>query len=238
VADRWVKILQTSNFDIFKESFYMIPMTVHPIYRIVIFIAKMMFSELFDGDIYGYENIPRYGPCLLACNHLSYFDPPFIGSAVPGREVFSLARSSLFSTKFRHWLFSNMNCIPLDRKSGDVMAIKTALHLLKNGKCVMIYPEGTRSADGSIGEPLAGIGMLACKMEVPVIPCRIFGTFEVMNRNAKFFDWNQKATIVFGQPILPKDYIIAPDSREKYKLTATYIMNIVQNLQIPEVDIS
>jgi 1-acyl-sn-glycerol-3-phosphate acyltransferase len=96
---------------------------------------------------------------------------------LPGREVFWLARSSLFSTKFCHWLFSNMNCIPLDRKSGDVMAIRTALHLLKNGKCVMIYPEGTRSADSSIGEPLAGIGMLAYKTEVPVISCRIFGTF-------------------------------------------------------------
>jgi 1-acyl-sn-glycerol-3-phosphate acyltransferase len=213
-------------------------MLVHPVYRIVIFIAKMMFHKLFDGDIYGYENIPRHSPCLLACNHLSYFDPPFIGSAVPGREVFSLARSSLFATKFNNWLFSNMNCIPLNRESSDIFAIKTALRLLREGKCVMIYPEGTRSDDGTFKEPQAGIGMLACKTKVPVIPCRIFGTFEIMNRNSHFFDWDQKATIVFGKPISPKDYIVSTNLRERYKLTAQYIMNVIKSLQIPEVIIS
>jgi len=134
-------------------------MLVHPVYCILIFIARMMFHEVFEGDIYGYENIPRDSPCLLACNHFSYFDSPFIGSAVPGREVFSLTRSSLFKTKFHSWLFRNMNCISPNRASGDVTAIKTALRLLKDGKCVIIYPEGTRSANRSIGESQAGVGM-------------------------------------------------------------------------------
>jgi 1-acyl-sn-glycerol-3-phosphate acyltransferase len=81
-ADWEIQTPHASNFDIFNKNFCMISMTVHPISRIVIFIAKMMFNELFDGDIYGHENIPRYGPCLLAYNHLSYFDPPFISRAV------------------------------------------------------------------------------------------------------------------------------------------------------------
>jgi 1-acyl-sn-glycerol-3-phosphate acyltransferase len=212
-------------------------MLVHPVYRITVFIAKMMFRELFDGNVYGDENVPRHGQCLVACNHLSYFDPPFIGSAVRSREVFSLARSSLFSTKFRHWLFSNMNCIPLNRQGGDVGAIRAALRLLGDGKCVMIYPEGTRSADGTTGEPRAGVGMLACKTGAKVIPCKIFGTFEIMDRGSRFFDWNEKAAIVFGKPLSQADYMPQPDRREKYKLAAEIIMSAVENLRVPETKI-
>jgi 1-acyl-sn-glycerol-3-phosphate acyltransferase len=212
-------------------------MLVHPIYRITVFIAKMMFCELFNGDVYGDENVPRHGQCLIACNHLSYFDPPFIGSAVRGREVFSLARSSLFSTKFRHWLFSNMNCIPLNRQSGDIRAIKSALRLLARGECLMIYPEGTRSSDGTAGTPHGGVGMLACKTMAPVVPCKIFGTFEIMSRSSKFFDWNKKATIVFGKPLPPSDYIPPGNYREKYKLAAQKIMATVEGLSIPDVKI-
>ena len=55
---------------------------MRPIYRIVLFCASVLFRELFDGDVYGDENIPRKGPCILACNHLSFFDPPFIGGSL------------------------------------------------------------------------------------------------------------------------------------------------------------
>lgn len=209
-------------------------MLVHPVYRVVVFVAKMMFRELFDGNVYGDENIPRHGPCLIACNHLSYFDPPFIGSAVRSREVFSMARSSLFNTKFKNWLFSNMNCISLDRQSGDIGAIRAALRLLNGGKCLMIYPEGTRSADGNAGATLAGVGMLACKTKAPVIPCRIFGTFEVMSRHNRFFDWNQKANIVFGEPVRAENYMPNEETRERYRVAADVIMAAVHNLQIPE----
>ncbi|MDR2737595.1 MAG: 1-acyl-sn-glycerol-3-phosphate acyltransferase [Puniceicoccales bacterium] len=209
-------------------------MLVHPVYRVVVFVAKMMFRELFDGNIYGDENIPRRGPCLLACNHLSFFDPPSIGSAVSNREVFSLARSSLFGTRLRNWLFSHMNCIPVPRDGVGFTAIKAALNLLGEGKCVMIYPEGTRSLDGSTGDPHGGVGMLACKTMAPVVPCRIFGMFEIMGRSNRFFDWNRGANIVFGAPLLASDYIVSGSARDKYKLASQKIMDSVRNLQIPE----
>jgi 1-acyl-sn-glycerol-3-phosphate acyltransferase len=207
-------------------------MLVHPVYRIVVFAAKMMFHELFDGNVYGEENIPRSGPCLVACNHLSYFDPPFVGSAVRRREVYSLARDSLFRTKFRNWLFKNMNCIPLARHSGDIGAIKAALKLLKNGKCIMIYPEGTRSKDGNIGEPQAGVGLLACKTGAPVVPCKVSGTFDIMGRGSKFFNWNCDASVTFGKPLLSCDYANYTTSggSNVYKVAAEVIMRAVQNL--------
>jgi 1-acyl-sn-glycerol-3-phosphate acyltransferase len=97
-----------------------------------------------------------------------------------------------------------MNCIPLDRKSGDVIAIKTALRLLKDGKCAMIYPEGTRSGNDSMGEPLLGRGMLVCKRKAPVIPCRLFGTFEIMNRNAIFSIETKRPPWYLGNPFCEK----------------------------------
>jgi 1-acyl-sn-glycerol-3-phosphate acyltransferase len=211
-------------------------MLIHPIYRTIVFAAKMMFRELFDGDVYGDENIPRHGPCILACNHVSYFDPPFIGSAVPHREVFSMARSSLFRTKFRRWLFSNMNCIPVNRDAVDIGAIRAALKLLAGGKCLMIFPEGTRSADGSFGDARAGVGMLACRTKVPVIPCRIFGTFDIMGRGRKFFNWNSSATIVFGEPLPPEAYGAENCTAGGYRLAAETIMGAVRNLQIPDAE--
>ncbi|MDR3144111.1 MAG: 1-acyl-sn-glycerol-3-phosphate acyltransferase [Puniceicoccales bacterium] len=221
------------RFDKINKNSLLATMLIHPVYRIVVFIAKIMFRELFDGDVYGDENIPRHGPCLLACNHLSYFDPPFIGSAVSNREVFSMARSSLFRTKFRNWLFRNMNCVALNRGGADVAAIRAALRLLKNGKCLMIFPEGTRSKDGSHGSVHAGVGMLACRTRVQVIPCRIFGTFEIMGRGRKFFDWNRKATIVFGTALKPADYMPPDAYKRDYEYSAAVIMEAVRSIQIP-----
>jgi 1-acyl-sn-glycerol-3-phosphate acyltransferase len=208
-------------------------MLVHPIYRTVVFIAKMMFYELFDGNIYGDEHVPRHGPCLIACNHLSFLDPPCIGSAVHCREVFSIARKTLFRTKFRSWLFGNMNCIPLRREEGDVGAIRRALQLLRDGKCLMIFPEGTRSHDGHTSSYRAGVGLLACKTKIPVIPCKIFGTFDIMQRGSKFFDWNKKAQIVFGQPLLPRDYMDSGSSHWSHKRAAETIMAAMENLRVP-----
>jgi 1-acyl-sn-glycerol-3-phosphate acyltransferase len=133
-----------------------------------------------------------------------------------------------------------MNCISLERQNGDIKAIKTALRMLNDDKCLMIFPEGTRSADGMAKAPLAGIGMLACKTKTPVVPCKIFGTFEIMNRSSKFFDWNKKANIVFGPPLLAANYM--PDEnvheKNKYKLATQIIMSAVEKLQIPSWEIS
>ena len=202
-------------------------------YYIVSFFARVMFREIFDGNVYGDNNVPRKGPCIIACNHLSFFDPPFIGGVITHRKVFSLARSTLFAGGFKNWLFHSINCIPLDRDSGDIAAIRMTLKLLGKGKCVMMYPEGTRSADGSLGKAHAGIGLLAHKSRVPIIPCRIFGTFEIMPKGKKFFDWNRCANIVFGKPLMPDEYLLDGNSKEKYQITADLVMDNIRTLRVP-----
>ncbi len=207
---------------------------LHPVYRIMCYIFKSAFYELFDGTVYGFNNIPKDGPFLLACNHASYFDPPLLGALIDQREIFAFAKKALFNSAFQKWLFMRLNSIPVDREHADITAIKAVLSLLKNGKGIMVFPEGTRTQDGKLGQVHAGIGLFACKSGVPVLPCRIFGTFEIMNRFSTFPNWNKRATLICGKQILPEDYD-NKNSSERYLDAAKNIIQAITNIQQPPI---
>lgn len=206
---------------------------IHPVFRIMCDLFKTCFRELFDGSLFGDENLPRKGPYLLACNHVSFWDPPFVGSSVYNREIFPLSRNTLFRTPFRNWFFRGLNCIPVDRGGTDITAIKTVLQLLKDGKPVLIFPEGTRSFDGNFQPAQAGVGMLAIKTKVPVIPCRVFGAYEIMSRTSSWPDWNITAQIVFGEPISVDELASKASGPSKNQEAADYIMKKIAELQLP-----
>jgi 1-acyl-sn-glycerol-3-phosphate acyltransferase len=197
------------------------------------YLFKTGFYELFDGAIYGLGNIPREGAFLVACNHASYFDPPFLGAALEKREIFSLAKKSLFGSRIWKWLFTRLSSIPVDRSGADVSAVRSVLKLLRSGESMMIFPEGTRSIDGKIRDARAGVGMFACKSGVQVVPCRIFGTYEIMNRLSHFPNFNGRVAIVFGKPLQSSEY----DNRAsatRYQDAADVIMDRIRALEIPE----
>lgn len=204
----------------------------HPVYKIMCYLFKSAFYELFDGSVYGLKNIPQSGPFLLACNHASYFDPPFLGAITDKREVYAFAKKSLFGSKFSKWLFTHLNSIPVDRGNADIGAIKIILKLLRQNMGIMVFPEGTRTSDGNLNKAHAGIGLFACKSSVPVIPCRIFGTYEIMNRFSHFPNWNKRATIVFEKPITQQQYNIK-NSSERYVEAANIIMDAITNIKKP-----
>ncbi len=209
---------------------------LHPVYRTMRYLFKSAFYELFDGSIYGLNNIPQNGPFLLACNHASYFDPPFLGAVIEQREIFAFAKKALFNSKLKEWLFTHLNSIPVDRDHTDISAIRSVLSLLKNGKGIMIFPEGTRTPDGTLGEAHAGIGLFACKSQVPIVPCRMFGTYEIMNRFSHFPNWNERVTMVFGSPILPEKYDNEASSN-RYLDAAKFIMQVIADIERPSLSI-
>ncbi|MDR1591232.1 MAG: 1-acyl-sn-glycerol-3-phosphate acyltransferase [Puniceicoccales bacterium] len=204
---------------------------MNPYYLATILFSDLCLKELFNGKIYGQENIPRSGPFIVAPNHLSHLDPPFISAAFQKRELMFLGRKTLFKPGFWNWLLSHINVIPVDKENAaDISAIRKALTLLKNGFGLVIFPEGTRSPDGNFGVAQAGIGFLACKSQVPVIPVRIFGTYKILRKYTTFPDIRQSASIVIGNPLLPEEYDRFRE--ERYLSTADYILERIK--QIPE----
>ena len=139
----------------------------------------------FPITVTGLENIPSTGGVILASNHASYLDPPVIAAAIKHRFMRFMARDTLFHHPVSNWLFPKIGVVPLSREKGDVAAIKNAIHMLKSGECVGLFPEGTRTLDGNIHEAKGGIGFLIAKASVPVIPVYIGGTFEAFPKGAK-----------------------------------------------------
>lgn len=154
----------------------------------VYWLGHRFFREIsrafFDFTVIGKENLKVEGPALIASNHVSYLDPPFIGAAFD-EDIFFLARKSLMRFGWSKWLLEHWQCIPVDRDKPDPSTIKAMFRRLKEGRKVIVFPEGTRSEDGGLqpGEP--GVGMMIAKSGVPVIPVRIFGAFEALPRDKK-----------------------------------------------------
>jgi 1-acyl-sn-glycerol-3-phosphate acyltransferase len=180
---------------------------MHPWYRFCRFLFRTYFRLYHRGRIYNVERLPEKGPVILAGNHVSFLDPPFFGLACE-REVFFLARDTLFRNPLANRVLRSWNCVPINRDRGDIGAMRTALRMLEEGKAVLMFPEGTRSPDGRLQEPRAGIGMIVARAGVPVVPMRIFGTNRALPRGTSI-PRPARVEIRFGEPFvypLPADF--------------------------------
>ena len=160
---------------------------------------RTMSRGFYGLRVIGEENTQMPGPALIAANHVSFLDPPFIG-AVFDEDICFLARKTLFRFAFSNWLLTRWQSIPVDQERPDPGSMKTIFRRLKAGRKVIVFPEGNRAPDGLLqrGEP--GIGLLIAKAGVPVLPVRIFGAFEALPRH-KMFPQPGQITIVFGKPV-------------------------------------
>ncbi len=171
-------------------------------YYIQWWILRTLTSVYFRIKVHGLENIPTSGPIILAANHCSFLDPPLIGLGIT-RQVTFLAKEELFQVPLLGWWLSWIGSYPVARGKGDARILKTALRLLKEGKTLLIFPEGTRSEDGRVQTLESGLAWLALKSEVPVIPVYSADTYRLMPREARF---PRPGRIRFhvGKPIQPK----------------------------------
>lgn len=166
-------------------------------YEVLRVFFSLLFSLAFRWQIIGTENIPPSG-VIIAANHISLWDPPVIGTAIPRRRICFMAKEELFANQIFGWIIAKLGAFPVKRASADRTAIRTALTLLENGGILGIFPEGTRSKDGKLGEPESGLALLAVKAGVPVIPTAIIGTNKIFSKGCLF----PKFKIVFGKPLL------------------------------------
>ena len=182
--------------------------------------------------MHGLENMPAKGSFILAVNHASFFDPPLAVCRLP-RPVYFFARSSLFRGLFGK-LIAKLNAIPVNRDGdSDVKAIKNVLGLLRKGDSLLLFPEGTRTHDGELREAERGVGMIACRTGVPVLPARIFGSYESFGRHRKWPKLWQRMSIVYGPLILPMEIDPGGDFDKRYETAADRVMRAIAKIRLP-----
>ena len=127
----------------------------------------------------------------------------------------------------------------MQRRDGgqDVSAIKRVLKAIKENRGLILFPEGTRSLDGTLQAAKAGVGLIACRTQVPVVPARIFGSFEAFGKGVKFPQLGTRVTIVFGRPLLPAAYDDSKSGKERYQIASERIMAEIAQLTPPPVTV-
>ncbi len=153
---------------------------------------------LFHLKVEGRENIPEKGAIIIAPNHLSNLDPPMVGYAAK-RELFYLAKEGLFVvSKPFEWLIRTFNAIPIKREGFDIKVFREVDRLIKRGQAIVIFPEGTRSKSGQLLPFKPGVGMIAARYGIPVVPCYIENTNKPI---WKILTGKNPIIIKFGKPI-------------------------------------
>ena len=168
--------------------------------EMMLFIPRCLSRFYCDGM----ENVPASGGALLLCNHISHFDPPFMGRRFP-RCIHFMADKPLTEIPLYGRLLRRAGVFPVDRTKNDIGALKTAMKLLKDGQVVCIFPEeGIRQEETSVlggAEMPVGTASLWKKTGVPVIPMVVIGTDQLYawRKYWRFPGW--RVFVRVGKPI-------------------------------------
>jgi 1-acyl-sn-glycerol-3-phosphate acyltransferase len=195
-------------------------------------VMRVLVAVVLAGRVHveGLENVPRAGGALLVGNHVGTIDPPLTGSLIPRLDVYYMAKSEAFAKARVRWIFRGFNAFPVVRGSADRTALRHTLDLLGEGHVVLVYPEGSRSPDGRLREPQAGVGFLARHGAVPVIPVAVWGTEKVLAAGSSRIH-RADVHVRYGAPVaLP---IGGSGARSDNRAVATVIMDAIAAMLPP-----
>ncbi len=200
-------------------------------------LSKVVARFFFSFKVIHPERMVEEGPLILASNHQSYFDPPLVGIC-SRRGVYYLARKTLLQIPLLGKLLPQINVILVDRDGNDMSALKSVIRTVKSGNGVVLFPEGTRSVDGSLQPGKAGIGLVIAKTRAPVQPVRIFGSYEAFPKGSDKISLTP-ITVVVGKPVRFTDADLDPDlhrgdERALYQHLSDRVMAAIAELQLPE----
>ena len=176
------------------------------------------FKLAYWVKIEGLENIPKNEPLIFCGNHRSFIDPPLMVSTAK-RDMKFLAKQELYNNKFLAFLGGVFEAIPVKRDEKDVTAIKESLKVLKAGKCIALFPEGTRNGIEKGAKVKDGVAFFALRSGAKVIPCGIKGGEK----------GNRRLVIKYGKPL---DYTQYKGNKDKEVLESVTeeIMNSILEL--------
>ena len=171
----------------------------------------------YRAEIIGLENIPKDEPLIFCGNHRSYLDPPLI-VVTAKRDMKFLAKEELYKNKFLAFLGWVFEAIPVKRDEKDISAIKTSLKDLKEGKCIALFPEGTRNGLEKGEKVKDGVAFFAVRSGAKVLPCGIKGGTKE----------NRKVTITYGKPLDYSQYKGKKDKETLEKITNEIMEQIIE----------
>ena len=193
-------------------------------------IAKVIFSIFckiyFRLEVKGADNVPKKGGVLVASNHSSFLDPVIIGVGIC-RATYYLTRQSLFKIPILGLLLRALHTIPIKRAMMSVSTFKELIKSLHSEKAIILFPEGTRSIDGKLGQGKMGVGMLALKADVPIVPAYIDGAIKAFPKDGKWIH-SKKIRVVFGKPIMPDS---KDPNKNNYRRISAQVMESINRLK-------
>lgn len=185
-------------------------------YRVCRGIAYGLIKLLYRHRVTGMEKVPA-GAAILASNHVSFLDPPIIGTSCPF-PVHFFARASLFNGAVLRFFISRLNTHPLQYGDHELAAMKMACQLLEGGKKIILFPEGERSFNGKLTEIKPGAARIALRTNAPIVPVYLEGVFKVWPRTRSLPRLFGKTRCHFGAPIYPSNYAHLPKKEATEKL--------------------
>jgi 1-acyl-sn-glycerol-3-phosphate acyltransferase len=198
-------------------------------------VTPLISTLAFAGRIFGramsrirvegaIDEIPREGPVILAANHSSNFDAVVLGSWLTpklGRRIHWLGKKELFDWPIVGWAAANGGVHPVDRGSADVEAFRLARRILDEGQVLFVFPEGTRSPDGSLQTAHDGVASLALRTGAPIVPLAIAGSNRVWPRGQKLPHPGGHVTMRVGKPFRLAEVLPPEIERRTAKTLAT-----------------
>jgi 1-acyl-sn-glycerol-3-phosphate acyltransferase len=171
------------------------------VYRFIITVFRVFFAVFYRNKIV-WEVDPKTipGAAIIAPNHTSYLDPPLVAGSW-WKPLHFFAGGHLFEKRWLRWFLFHLNSHPVV-KGQELASVRTALQLLREGKKIVVFPEGTRSKDGKMQQLQNGVAFLASQTGSPIIPCFIKGTYGAWPRKCRWPKlFSHRTTCIFGRPI-------------------------------------
>src|SRR6266478_6107718 len=193
-------------------------------------LSRLVGRLLFHFRVIHRERMLQSGPVILAMNHQSYLDPALAGTACD-RAVYFLARRTLLDMPPLGWLLPKLNVIPVNQERIDRSALKTLIRVLKAGNAALVFPEGSRTVDGSLQPAEPGLGLVIAKTLAPVVPMRIFGAREALPRGGGGLHF-VPITIVVGEPIFFTPVELESHAKNLYGQISQRVMDAIVALRL------
>lgn len=186
----------------------------HSAFGCALYASLWVLTRMFAVSVFGFrvrfaESLPKQGGLLVLSSHQSHLDPLLLGLSCH-RRLSSMARSSLYRFKPFAAIITALDAIPIDREASTVAAMKGVINRLRDGAAVVIFPEGTRTADGKLGELKGGFVLLAKRAGVPIVPVAIVGAWECWPRT-RLFPRPGRIRLEFGRLLQPEQIAAMTD---------------------------